>query len=83
MPGGTEYIVHDIDENNYIIGKARFSGHVKVSEQMSVEGFGGHSILDNVKEEENGEDEPEKRNAFLSSLQPGRSKKIGSLYLQP
>ncbi|KAL3921111.1 MAG: hypothetical protein SGILL_002921 [Bacillariaceae sp.] len=46
MPSGTEYIIHDIDENNVIIGKARFSGHVKVSESMSVEGFGGHSILD-------------------------------------
>lgn len=46
MPSGTEYIIHDIDENNIIIGKARFSGHVKVSESMSVEGFGGKSILD-------------------------------------
>ena len=44
MPGGTEYIIHDIDENNFIVGKARFSGHVKVSEQMSVEGFGGQSL---------------------------------------
>jgi len=49
MPGGTEYIVHDIDESNNIVGKARFSGHVKVSESMSVDGFGGHSILDDVK----------------------------------
>jgi glyoxylase-like metal-dependent hydrolase (beta-lactamase superfamily II) len=49
MPGGTEYIVHDIDENNNIIGKARFSGHVKVSELMSVDGFGGHSIMDDLK----------------------------------
>ena len=48
MPGGTEYIVHDIDEKNHIIGKARFSGHVRVSELMSVDGFGGHSILDDV-----------------------------------
>jgi glyoxylase-like metal-dependent hydrolase (beta-lactamase superfamily II) len=48
MPGGTEYIIHDVDENNKIIGKARFSGHVKVSELMSVDGFGGHSILDDV-----------------------------------
>lgn len=53
MPGGTEYIVHDIDEHNFIVGKARISGHVKVSEQMSVEGFGGHSILDDVDEAEN------------------------------
>lgn len=48
MPGGTEYIIHDIDENNHIIGKARFQGHVKVSETMSVDGFGGHSFLDDV-----------------------------------
>lgn len=52
MPGGTEYIVHDIDEHNHIVGKARFSGHVKVSESMSVDGFGGHSILDDVGPEE-------------------------------
>lgn len=48
MPGGTEYIIHDVDERNYIVGKARLSGHVKVSESMSVDGFGGHSILDDV-----------------------------------
>lgn len=41
MPGGTEYVVHDIDENNIIIGKARFSGHVKVKDSMRVEDFGG------------------------------------------
>jgi glyoxylase-like metal-dependent hydrolase (beta-lactamase superfamily II) len=46
MPGGTEYIMHDIDEKNHIVGKARFSGNVKVSESMSVDGFGGKSILD-------------------------------------
>ena len=50
MPSGTEYILHDIDVNNHIIGKARFSGHVKVSESMSVDGFGGHSIMDEVKD---------------------------------
>jgi len=45
MPGGTEYIIHDIDENNKIIGKARIAGHVKVSEAMSVDGFGGHDFI--------------------------------------
>jgi len=62
MPGGTEYIVHDIDANNHIIGKARFSGHVKVSESMSVDGFGGHSILDDVvpKEGKDGRQKDEK-----------------------
>jgi len=48
MPSGTEYIIHDIDAKNNIVAKARFSGHVKVSESMSVDGFGGHSILDDV-----------------------------------
>ena len=48
MPGGTEYIIHDVDENNRIIGKARILGHVKVSEAMSVDGFGGHNFLDDV-----------------------------------
>ena len=42
MPSGTEYIMHDVDVNNIIIGKARFSGHIKVSEKMGVEGFAGH-----------------------------------------
>lgn len=46
MPGGTEYIMHDVDVNNHIVGKARFSGHVKVSENLRVDGFGGGSLLD-------------------------------------
>jgi len=48
MPGGTEYIIHDVDKENHIVGKARVSGHVKVSESMSVDGFGGHSFLDDL-----------------------------------
>ena len=52
IPGGTEYIVHDIDENNMIIGKARFAGHVKVSESMRVDGFGGINNVEEAKEEE-------------------------------
>lgn len=39
MAGGTEYIVHDVDKNNIIIGKARFSGTVRVPDELSVEGF--------------------------------------------
>ena len=50
MPGGTEYIIHDVDEKNIIIGKARISGHVKVSESMSVDGFGGNSIRVEAKD---------------------------------
>ena len=45
MASGSEYIIHDIDENNQIVGKARFAGYVTVSESMSVEGFNGKSIL--------------------------------------
>jgi len=44
MPGGTEYVIHDVDENNVIVGKVRFSGNVRVSESMSVAGFGGRSM---------------------------------------
>jgi hypothetical protein len=39
MAGGTEYIVHDVDKDNVIIGKARFSGTVRVPDELSVEGF--------------------------------------------
>ena len=46
MPSGTEYIIHDIDENNNVIGRARFSGNMKVNESIGVEGFGDKSILD-------------------------------------
>ena len=57
MPGGTEYILHDIDENNHIVGKARFPGHVKVSESMSVDGFGGKSFLDEGVDRGAGDDD--------------------------
>ena len=39
MPSGTDYVLHDIDENNTIVGKARFSGNVRVSEGISVIGL--------------------------------------------
>eukprot|EP00804_Cyclotella_cryptica_P025496 CCRYP_011994-RB/>CCRYP_011994-RB protein AED:0.02 eAED:0.02 QI:1709/1/1/1/1/1/5/157/938 len=39
MPSGTDYVIHDIDETNTIVGKARFSGHVRVSEGISVIGL--------------------------------------------
>jgi len=39
MPSGTDYVLHDIDENNIIVGKARFSGNVRVSEGISVIGL--------------------------------------------
>lgn len=45
MPGAAEYIVHDIDEKNNIVGKGRFSGSIRVSANLSVHGF-GESIED-------------------------------------
>jgi glyoxylase-like metal-dependent hydrolase (beta-lactamase superfamily II) len=39
MAGGTEYIIHDVDENNVIVGKSRFSGTVRVPDELSLEGF--------------------------------------------
>jgi Metallo-beta-lactamase superfamily len=40
MPGnGTEYVVHDVDANNFIIGKARLRGNVRVPDAIAVEGF--------------------------------------------
>jgi len=39
MPGGAEYIIHDVDEKNQIVGKARFSGTFRVPDEIAVEGF--------------------------------------------
>ncbi|KAG7350581.1 metallo-beta-lactamase superfamily protein [Nitzschia inconspicua] len=52
MAGGTEYIVHDVDANNVIIGKARFSGTVKVPDIKTVRQFmcsNEPSIHDNIE----------------------------------
>lgn len=38
MPG-TEYVIHDVNAENIIIGKARIRGTVRVPDEMSVEGF--------------------------------------------
>lgn len=39
-PCGSDYIVHDIDENDKIVGKARIYGYLRVSSSLSVHGFG-------------------------------------------
>ncbi len=52
MPSGTEYIIHDVNEDNIVIGRARFSGTVKVNEDLGVEGFGDPSMLDDEDEDE-------------------------------
>ena len=57
MTGGTEYIVHDIDENNTIVGKIRFSGTVRVPDEIAVEGFSLHDAEDVFLEEDADENE--------------------------
>jgi Metallo-beta-lactamase superfamily len=39
MAGGTEYIIHDINSENNIVGKAQIRGSVKVPDEIAVEGF--------------------------------------------
>jgi len=40
MPGsGTEYVIHDVDEDNTIVGKARLRGRVHVPDEIALEGF--------------------------------------------
>lgn len=53
IQGAEEYILHDIDENNIIVGKTRFSGSVRVSESMSVHGFGEEDEEDEFGFEQN------------------------------
>jgi len=36
---GTLYILHDVNEDNIIVGRIKFSGHVRVKESMVIEGF--------------------------------------------
>jgi len=52
MPSGTEYIIHDVNADNIVIGRARFSGSVKVNEAMGVEGFGDPSMLDDDEDDD-------------------------------
>lgn len=56
MAGGTEYIVHDVDENNIIVGKARFSGTVRVPDELSVQGFISASEITANDSSENDDD---------------------------
>ena len=39
MPGGSDYVIHDIDEDNHIIGKSCISGTVHIPESIAVVGF--------------------------------------------
>lgn len=46
VPGDQQYIVHDIDENNIIVGKGTFSGNLRVSASMGVNGWEQESTRD-------------------------------------
>lgn len=45
---GTLYIIHDINEDNEIIGKVKFSGHVRVSESIRISGFDQRESISSV-----------------------------------
>jgi glyoxylase-like metal-dependent hydrolase (beta-lactamase superfamily II) len=60
MPSGTDYVLHDIDENNIIVGKARFAGNVRVNEGISVIGLDdGEKTSDNIDSDLGGKEEDE------------------------
>lgn len=63
MTGGTEYIIHDVDKNNIIIGKARFSGTVRVPDEIALDGFSTNRVDADVKDglgEDDSVDDPER-----------------------
>ena len=76
MAGGTEYIVHDVDKNNIIIGKARFSGTVRVPDELSVEGF----ICTDTSHSEEGGDDADEESGMGS---PQRSLRITPTFHPP
>ena len=41
MTGGSEYVIHDIDDDNFIVGKAVIDGKVKVPDHLILDGFDG------------------------------------------
>ena len=43
---GTSFIIHDVNEDNIIVGKVKFSGHVRVSESMGINGFDRKNLSD-------------------------------------
>ena len=70
----SEYVMHDVDENNIIIGRIKFSGIFRVSESLSVTGFGGD-------QEDDGADEKKGRRS--DSVLSQRSTNIQGSVLPP
>jgi Metallo-beta-lactamase superfamily len=56
MAGGTEYILHDVNADNIIVGKAQIRGSVRVPDEIAVEGFhtGDNDHCDDEIEANNG-----------------------------
>ena len=71
----SEYVMHDVDENNVIIGRVKFSGIFRVSESLSVTGFGG--------DDENDDTEEKKGQGGDSEFSQGRSSSIPGSILPP
>jgi hypothetical protein len=67
MAGGTEYIVHDIDENNIIVGKTRFSGTVHTPDELEVQGFLSNEQIKETDYMDYEEEEPKKLSSPVQS----------------
>ena len=69
MPSGTDYVLHDIDENNIIVGKARFAGNVRVNEGIGVIGLDDDkkAEMGDGGEEADGMSPPRRARAFSKS----------------
>jgi hypothetical protein len=76
MTGGTEYIVHDIDENNTIVGKIRFSGTVRVPDEIAVEGFSLNDAEDVFLEEDDAHENENDANAISDQTEESDIKNI-------
>ena len=68
MPGGSDYIIHDIDENNNIIGKACISGNVHIPESIAVVGYPVLSEFDNSSKSSESSDELHSTNDEIGNI---------------
>jgi len=88
MTGGTEYIVHDIDANNIIVGKAQIRGTVRVPDEIAVEGFHTRDTeedLDDCGEEDDTDEanDAENEGEYPASISQDGLKKIAPPTFHP
>ena len=81
MTGGTEYIVHDVNASNIIVGKARFSGTVRVPDEMAVEGFLATKDVDETKDDDDSDESDESSDGEKSL--DGQSSTIARTLIPP